>query len=216
MGMKAVVSVVVVAILLGLAIGTGAAVLRVRRAAPKPGPRVEVDAQTFKFGKLDVAKEGTHDFTFTNRGSAPLTLTHGASSCKCTVGDIASPVLAPGESTTVRVKWHSVVAGPFHQSVTINTSDPNQLEIVLTVKGEFTQPLQTVPNELNFNQIIGNEPFVREARIFCILPNHTLKIVGNDFTDPASAKFFQVETRPLAIEELPQQPGALERRSGQS
>ena len=60
------------------------------------------------------------------------------------------------------------------------------------------------PNELNFGQIVGNEPVTREARILCNLSNHPLEVTGHEFSEPELAKFFAVEIRPLAHEELPQ------------
>ncbi len=120
-------------------------------------------------------------------------------------GEIADSTVAPGESTTVHVTWKSKqYSGTFKQSVTINTSDPNRREVILTISGEYTQQLHVNPNELNFGQIVGNEPVTREARILCNLSNHPLEVTGHEFSEPELAKFFAVEIRPLAHEELPQ------------
>jgi hypothetical protein len=208
--MKKVVLVVFVAVLLGLVIGPVTAMLRARHAPPIGGAKVEVGAVAFDFGEMDSAKDGSHEFTFWNRGTAPLILTRGATSCRCTVSEIADPALNPGQSTTVRVTWKSKhAAGPFMQSVTIGTSDPGRPEVTLTIKGEFTEPLHIVPDELTFGQIIGDTPVACEARIFSRLPNCPVKIVHEQFTDLDLAKYFQVDIRPLTDEELRPAKGAV-------
>jgi hypothetical protein len=198
--------IVVLGILLGLTIGPCSALLRVRQTVPVGGAKVEVDKDDFDFGELDAAKEGSHEFKFSNRGTAPLKLTRGASTCKCTVGEIPDGTIAPGQSTTVRITWKSKhVAGPFKQSVTIHTNDPIRPEVILTINGQFTEPLHIDPDELNFGQIVGNEPVTQEARILCNLPDHPLKVSSFEFTDHDLAPYFQVETRPM--ETVQSKPG---------
>ncbi len=154
---------------------------------------------------MDYTKDGSHDFKFTNNGSTPLTLTRGASTCRCTVGEIKDSTIQPGQSTTVHVTWKSKLhSGPFKQSVTINTNDSSHREVVLTIRGEFTQQLRVDPEEINFGQIVGNQPVTHEARILCNLTNHALEITGHDFSDRDLAKFFDVQTRPLTREDLSQ------------
>lgn len=198
--------VVILAVVLGLSLGSGAAVVRAwHTEAPKGDAKVEVDSDTFDFGDMDYTKDGSHDFTFTNTGTTPLTLVKGRSSCKCTVGEIADSTVQPGDSTIVHVTWKSKhLSGAFQQSVTINTNDPSRREVVLTITGEYTEQLRVTPDELNFGQMVGKQPLTQEARILCNLPNHPLKITGNELMDQGSAKFFTVQTRPLAKDELPQ------------
>ena len=158
---------------------------------------------------MDYNKDGSHNFKFTNTGTTPLILAKGHSSCKCTVGEIADSTVQPGESTTVHVTWKSKHAsGAFKQSVTINTNDPNRREVMLTISGKYTEQLHVKPDELDFGQLVGNKPVTQEARILCNLPNHPLEVTGHEFMDGNLARFFAVETRPLAKDELP--PGGRE------
>jgi len=207
---KQLVTVLVAAILLGLVVGPGIATLRARHVVtPAVGGKVRVDAEAFDFGELDVSKDGSHDFTFTNKGAVPLLLTRGNSTCRCTVGEIANESVPPGQSTTVRVTWKSKhTAGHFSQSVTINTNDPIRPEVILTVTGEFTEPLHLDHEELEFGEIAGDESVTRKARIFCKLSN-PLKILGHNFTDFDLAKYFQVEIQPLSADDVKQMPDAV-------
>jgi hypothetical protein len=197
--------VVLLALVVGLSIGSGTALVRARHTeVPLGNAKVEVDSEMFDFGEMDFTKDGSHDFSFTNTGTTPLKLVKGHSSCKCTVGEIADSTVQPGDSTTVHVTWKSKhVSGGFQQNVSINTNDPNRREIVLTIKGEFTEQLRFDPNELNFGQLVSNKPESKEARILCNLPSHPLKITEHEFMDHDLAKFFTVETSLLAKGDLP-------------
>jgi hypothetical protein len=195
--------IVIFAVLMGLSIGASSATLRVRHTTPVGGAKVEVDIDSFDFGEMDSSKDGSHDFKFTNKGASPLQLTRGATTCRCTVGEITDASVLPGESTTVKITWKSKhYAGPFKQSVTINTNDPNRREVILTISGEYTEPVHFEADELNFGQIVGNEPVTREVRIFSKLSNLSQRILSHKFTEPDIAKFFHVDFRPLTSDEL--------------
>jgi len=204
--MKSIVVVVFVAIILGLAIGTGTATFRVRHVTPTGGAKVEVDSDAFDFGQLDATEEGSHDFVFTNKGTRPLTLSRGHTTCRCTVGEIADSMVAPGESTTVRVTWNAsksphLVTGHTRQSVTVNTNDPNRREVILTITGTLTEAVHMDPN-VEFGHFAANEPVTRESRILCSLPKLALEIFGYEFTKEDLAKFFEIQTRPMTVDEL--------------
>jgi len=204
---------ILVAVACGAGIGVGAAVLQIRQhpwkggvgipSAPSGG-RATVDHEEFDFGKLDIGDSGKHEFTITNRGDQPLTLSPGASSCGCTVSEIKDSEVPPGQSTKVPVSWHASRGrvGRFQQSVTIITSDPHRPEVILSVRGEFTRHAYAEPDELAFGQIAGNETVTREVRIFCNLPNQQIKIQGHQASDSSLEKFFQVDDVPLAADEL--------------
>ena len=200
--------IVVLAIVLGLGIGASSATLRARHTTPIGGAKVEAEADSFDFGEMDSSKDGSHDFKFTNKGESPLRLAKGASSCRCTVGEIADAEVAPGQSTTVTITWKSKHhVGPFKQSVTINTNDPNRREVILTISGDYTEPVHFEDDELNFGQIVGTEPVTREIRIFSRLSNLSQRILSRKLSEPDQAKFFQVEIRPLTAEEMKKTQG---------
>jgi hypothetical protein len=222
--LKPIVVIVVVAILLGLVIGATSAAFRARQGnvtentatiasrgsakavAPAASAIVEVDSDRFDFGEMDTAKEGSHDFVFTNKGTLPLTLTQGESSCRCTVGEISEASLPPGESTTVRIKWKSKnIGGAFKQSVTIKTDDPKRREVVLSITGTFSEVVRVDPAELDFGHLVGSEPVTREVHILCNLPNRPLEIAGFEFVKEDLAEFFDVKTRPMTVDELVEQ-----------
>ncbi len=208
-----------IALVLGVGIGAGSAVLKFRQhpwkggggtAASDGGGRAAVDQDEFNFGKMDFREDGKHEFTITNRGDQVLTVDLGSTSCKCTVGEIKDNQLAPGQSTKVLITWHGSknYVGPFRQTATLVTNDPLHPELTFTIKGEYTRPVFADPDEVTFGDIPGNEPVTREARILCILPKSQLKIESHRMSDPDLERFFQVEESPLADADLPKETGA--------
>ena len=115
---------VALTIVLGVALGIGTAVLRIRTtpwnpnsnesvktttaAEPRsrgPMPKVAVDRVEYNFGALDMQGSGSHDFILTNVGDAPLTLAAGGTSCRCTMSSLEHDSIQPGGSAKVTVTW---------------------------------------------------------------------------------------------------------------
>jgi hypothetical protein len=120
-------------------------------------PRAEADATVHAFGRIGTGATGRHVFTIRNAGTVPLTLSRGASSCSCTIGDLGGDgdgdatrkVVPPGGSLPVTVQWTGKGdGGPFRQQVTILTDDPRRPEIPLVVEGTVVPTWQAVPPAL--------------------------------------------------------------------
>jgi len=95
-------------------------------------PRVKVDEPHHNFGRMERGREKSHKFVIRNIGDAPLTLTVGQTSCKCTLSEVESGAIPPGESTHVKIEWSAKAdQGPFRQTATIHTNDPQQPDVEL-------------------------------------------------------------------------------------
>jgi hypothetical protein len=203
---------ILLAIVCGAGLGICAAVAKIHQnpwqggvgSRPLPeGGEVSVDEVEFNFGRLEVKQNDKHEFKITNKGDSKLILNKGITSCSCTVSEIKDSELAPGQSTDVVVSWRSKEhTGPFHQSVTITTSDPRWHVITFQIKGEFYRAVYADPEELNFGQISGAKEVTLEARILSNLPNQTMKVASLTFSNPSQEGFFSTETRPLRADEL--------------
>lgn len=103
---------ILLAVLCGLLLGSGTAMLKFRQypwkggvgapLAPSGGQAI-VDQDEFNFGRMEVTEDGKHEFTITNQGDKTLSLNPGPTSCKCTLSEIKDSELAPGKSTKVTV-----------------------------------------------------------------------------------------------------------------
>ena len=223
---------VTLAVVLGVALGAGTAVLRIRTrpwnpkldegvkkatAASKsppsgPAPKAVVDKAEYDFGTRDIeASSGSHDFVFTNKGDAPLSLSEGGTSCRCTMSKLGQEKISPGGSTKVTITWKPIdKPGPYQQTAKILTNDPAQPQITLTVSGRVTAAMRFSPSELVFSRLSVGETSTAESRLFCYLDT-PLKILGHKWSDAATAPYFDVTRQPLSAAELKEEPTA---RSG--
>ncbi len=127
-------------------------------------PRVEVDAINYDFGTMQRGATKSHEFIFTNTGEGLLQLTVGATSCKCTVGEVDDTSLAPGESTPVKLEWVAKTGvGDFSQTATIRTNDPRNSMLTLTVSGVVTDTTGLDPQEFLLGKITTNESRTAEV-----------------------------------------------------
>lgn len=107
---------------------------------------------THDFGMMDPHGTASHQFKIQNKGSAPLALKMGTTTCKCTAGKLASSLLQPGEHTTVELTWNTgYKVDEYEQSAFLLTNDPTLPEIEIKVKGEIKGEL-LIPEAITFPQ----------------------------------------------------------------
>ncbi|MFN3192871.1 MAG: DUF1573 domain-containing protein [Aureliella sp.] len=127
-----------------------------------PGSAVAIatcNEDTHHFGLMDPLTVGEHTFLIENTGTAPLLLTGGESSCKCTLSDLEEAVVAPGDTYPVKLVWNSGHAKKsFKQLALVRTNDELNQEIRLTVMGEVRSVLTAMPSTINLNRLIPETP----------------------------------------------------------
>ncbi len=120
-------------------------------------PRAVCDEPVFAFGVVDPHQTVSHAFTIRNEGAADLLLSQGETSCKCTVGEISSPIVPPGKSTEVLVTWNTgYQADDYTQSAVIKTDDPLNPELVLKVSGTIRTDLAMTSESIEFPAVTPN------------------------------------------------------------
>jgi len=210
------------AVLLGLGLGLATAAIRIRlvpweadidpllrpAASPTAQPRVVVDQADFDFGRMDTQSHGSHEFRLTNRGDGPLRLERGTTTCKCTVSTLRLTELLPGQSTIVLVEWKSTGdPGPYRESATILTNDPNRPRITLTITGLMVASLRVKPAEVTFPQLSAGESASAEVRVFGYRAE-PLAITGYSVTDKALGPYFQAVFEPIPEGEVKEEKEA--------
>lgn len=175
---------------------------------PKVGPAAEVDSESYDFGTMQRGATKTHEFVFTNTGTAPLTLEVGRTTCKCTLGEVAKRPLAPGESTPVRLEWVAKnPQGQFRQVATVLTNDPRRSSVELTVEGLITDTVGLQPKEFLLGRVASDS--VSTASVFLASYEEgpdappleaTVRLEGAE-EDDSERYEFAVET--VALEDLP-------------
>ena len=113
-----------------------------------------VDEPNYQFGTMLRGATQSHQFMVRNEGTAPLTLVVGKTSCKCTLGDVSNHPIPPGGSAPVRLSWTAkVLAGPFRQTATIITNDPNNNPLQLNVEGSVTEISGVSPGSFSLGEV---------------------------------------------------------------
>lgn len=174
-------------------------------------PKVEVDDGTeFDFGMMQHGETMSHRFTFRNVGDGPLKLEMGDSTCKCTVGELDTSLLQPGESTLVTLTWTAeVLTHEYRQTATIHTNDPNEDEVVLAVEGKIAHSFVIEPRSLVLGSISVTERVTESFHVFTYLKEP--KELG-DFiwTNEDTAELVRIEHERVEVdgEQFPQHKNA--------
>lgn len=120
-----------------------------------PPPKAVIDQTSHHFGLMDPFEIQQHRFVIRNEGEGPLKVRRGGTSCKCTEFKILHRVIEPGGEGVVLVEWQTIYErGPFHETATIRTNDPENESIRLSVQGTIVRTIATdPPNGLQFGRI---------------------------------------------------------------
>ena len=119
-----------------------------RPAKTGPHPKVEYAETEYNFGTRPRYSMGSHKFVVKNNGEATLKLKAGDTTCQCTVGKLGQNSVAPGESTTIELRWEIKQPGPtFQHSAQIHTNDPVNQTQTLIVKGFIGVDLAMWPED---------------------------------------------------------------------
>jgi len=215
---------VVFSLILGLALGVAAGAFRAGYlpggasggrpdavevpAADTPRPKAVVEQEHFDFGRMDLHAEGSHDFLIRNEGDAPLRLTAGDTSCRCTLSEVSEQPIPPGQSAKVNLTWHPTdEIGSYRQTATVHTNDPRRPRITLTIFGEVTVAIRTVPSEVVVSQMPSGEPAEADVRLYSYL-DQPLELQGWEFLSESTRAYFEAETLPLPEAKLDDEPDA--------
>lgn len=131
-------------IFIALVLCAGFATVKAQTATPNgPSANTAAAAISFKeannthdFGTIPQGTPVTYNFTFTNTGKAPLTLTSVAPSCGCTTPEWPKEPIAPGKSASIKVTYNAAALGVFTKTVTVVSNSATNPTTILNIKGE--------------------------------------------------------------------------------
>ena len=105
--------------------------------------KISFKSETVDYGTIAKGSDGVRVFEFTNTGDAPLIITNVKSSCGCTVPKKPEGPIAPGESSTIEVKYDTNRVGPIRKTITV-TSNASEPMVALKIKGEVKNDTASV------------------------------------------------------------------------
>ncbi|MEM1326852.1 MAG: DUF1573 domain-containing protein [Bacteroidota bacterium] len=93
-------------------LGSNAAIIRSPISANAPIDSVNVAKMKFEetdyeFGIVEAGAVITHEFAFTNTGKVPLLINDVRSTCGCTIPEWPEELIAPGESSSIQVRFNT-------------------------------------------------------------------------------------------------------------
>lgn len=132
------------------------------------GPKLVLQQTEYDFGNIIQGEEVSHTFVLTNSGGDLLKITKVNPSCGCTAAMPEKNELAPGESTNLNVKFNSKGRlGKQKKIVRIESNDPENHQLVLTIKGVVVLPDEEASAypELNFPEVEHDFGSVYEGEV---------------------------------------------------
>lgn len=149
-------------------------------------PKIELPGgRTFDFGVMHANEEGEHVFTVKNVGEETLVLKVGASTCKCTVGELGDESLEPGEQTDVTMSWTVTTnENTFGQSAELRTNDPSQVAIRFEIKGIVVRDVRMYPEEVTFGDVAAGEDVSFDVNVYSYM-DETMEAGEVKFSDEA-------------------------------
>jgi len=99
------------------------------------GAEISVNKTTHDYGSVKIGSDGFCEFIITNTGNEPLIISDARGSCSCTVPEWTKDPIAPGASTTIKVKYNTNNPGPINKSVTIMSNAVSEPVKTLKITG---------------------------------------------------------------------------------
>lgn len=166
--------------------------------------KVEIDGDlTHDFGVMSPGEEGEREFIIRNVGEGPLRLRVGASTCKCTLGELDKSVLEPGEETQITLSWTvKPGAAEFGQSAQLLTNDPSRVAITLRIKGKIVEDFQLIPQTWTFGEVATGDSFEVTGTIYNFMKTKIettdVKFTSDDMNELADFKIEPLEKSEFA------------------
>ena len=126
----------------------------VPESGPAHAPRIVCDQPTFEFGERDNSETVEHTFVIKNEGDLSLEISNIRAACGCTVANITSKLIAPGETAdlTARLSLRGR-SGRQRKSITVTSNDPVTPHLTLFLDGTAMIGIEAVPPRLFYGQI---------------------------------------------------------------
>jgi hypothetical protein len=119
---------------------------------PRAAPPLRLRMDKWDFGTALPAKEMRHRFKITNSSDQPWTLKQITSTCTCTVGQLPSKTIKPGETAWLEVTYRTPLRdGKVSGHVMVDFVAPAGPVFQLTIEGEVRSLLLAEPPSLDFD-----------------------------------------------------------------
>ncbi len=117
-------------------------------------PRIVCAEPVFNFGEADSSQDVVHTFILRNEGDLSLEIGRIRPSCGCTVASVSQNTVPPGgqAEVTTRLSLRGR-QGAQHKTISVESNDPKQPTLVLSLEGTAVEDIRIQPNQLFFGRI---------------------------------------------------------------
>jgi hypothetical protein len=171
--------------------------------ADKKQPRLVIlSERSYDFGHMEMSTKESHDFIVANDGQAPLVITIGTSTCKCTVGRNKKTggdeiIVQPGQQEVITLTWTAISSpGEFRQSAPFRTNDPREREFELSIHGIVTTTLSVYPPDVVFTALSPREATTAEVGVYGYR-REPIDLLGCELEKGPGSEFFDVTCVPM-------------------
>lgn len=135
------------------------------------GPKASVQKKMHNFGDVTQGESVTTSFVITNSGGDLLEIKNVQATCGCTAAKPDKNQLKPGESTKLDVTFNSKGRNGYQEKqVRVSTNDPDNKEIILTIKCMVVASNQTNSKtegpKIDFPKTQHNFGKVNEGKVY--------------------------------------------------
>jgi hypothetical protein len=112
-------------------------------------PRITCKAPVFDFGTRDPSESIDHTFLLENTGTSDLIISAIRPACGCTAANMTRQTIPPGESAELSTRLNLVGrTGDLHKSILIESNDPANPALQLTLVGKTAADFEIQPSVL--------------------------------------------------------------------
>ena len=134
--------------------------------APAGPARLVCDKPEFNFGESDNARDIDHVFVVRNVSKEPVLIKRVTASCGCTVATVSTNTVPPGQEATVKAVLNlRGRVGPQNKDIQVESDDPGNPVLHLTIVGSSTAELTVDPMYLNFGDLAEDSVVVKPVTV---------------------------------------------------
>lgn len=129
-------------------------------------PNISVTSPSFNFGSRENTETVEHVFIIENTGDLSLEIVRTRTSCGCTVANISSKTIAPGQSAELTARLNLKNRhGMQRKHITVESNDPDTPSLQLTLMGQALKTLSITPEQVLFNSLNPQDMGERSVEI---------------------------------------------------
>jgi len=118
-------------------------------AGSESEPRISFEVTTRDLGLVGPDTKHLCEFKFTNTGKGLLKMEKVHATCGCTVPELPKKEYAPGESGTLKVKYHSSkYPGRVTRRLYVHSNDKTKSKVELNIKAEIVKKVKFEPTSM--------------------------------------------------------------------